>query len=123
MDESKKPHPFLDDLADHVVLLTSVLRQPVAGRDRVLKVVKAGASQYVTQTPLFLGSIGDRTYFEYKAALSGGEEATGLVSIVKNADGEVIELHIGFSPLGAILRIADGVQKQLAGELSSDSFL
>lgn len=123
MAEQAKRHPFIDDLGADVVLVSSVLRQPVRGRDLVLKVVKAGASQYATQKPRFLGSIGERTYFEYDVDLVGGGEAAGLVSILRNAAGEVTDLHIAFSPLGAVLAIAASAKDQLAGELGADLFL
>ena len=123
MTEQAKRHPFLDDLDDDVVLVSSVLRRPVQGRDLVLKVVKAGASQYAAQKPRFLGSIGERSYFEYDVDLVGGSDAVGLVSIFRDADSQVSHLHVAFSPLGAVLSIAEGVRDQLAAELGADLFL
>lgn len=123
MAEQAKRHPFIDDLGAEVALVSSVLRQPVRGRDLVLKVVKAGASLYAAQKPRFLGSVGERTYFEYDVDLVSGDEAVGLVSILRDASGEVTDLHIAFSPLGAVLSIAAGVKDQLAGELGTDLFL
>jgi hypothetical protein len=116
-------HPFLDDLAEDVVLTSSVLRGQVAGRDAVLKVVKSGASQYAKQTPTFLGHIDDRSYFEYLVTLRDGLQGSGLVSIRRNAAREVVGLEIAFSPLDVVLSIAAGAREQLAGELDAGLFL
>ena len=123
MNTSPTRHPFLDDLAESVILISSVLRQPVAGRDLVLKVVKAGASLYLEQTPRFLGSVGDRTFFEYIVTLAGDQEASGLVAIGRNNAGEVIDLNITFSPLGSVLAIAEGVRSLLIDDLGPEALL
>ncbi|AJK50648.1 hypothetical protein [Burkholderia plantarii] len=123
MNESSSRHPFLDDLADDVVLESSVLRQAVRGRDVVLRIVKAGAAQYATQRPRFLGHVGERSYFEYDVRLQDGKPAAGLVSIVRNADARVTTLHIAFSPLDAVLSLAAGLRDRLAPELDERWFL
>jgi hypothetical protein len=123
MTVNAQPHPFLNDLAEHVVLISSVLRQPVAGREQVLAVVKAGASLYVTQTPKFLGAVGQRTFFEYDVTLDGELSAAGMVSILRDSDGQVIELNIAFSPLGSVLAIATGVRERLSDDLDAAFFL
>ena len=123
MVEPVPRHPFIEDLADDVVLVSSVLRRTVHGRDLVLKVVKAGASQYAAQKPRFLGSLGERSYFEYDVDLVGGSDAVGLVSILRDGDGTVTHLNIAFSPLGSVLSIAAGVRDELSAELGADLFL
>jgi len=123
MTTQAQRHPFLDDLADDVVLTSSVLRRQVAGRDTVLKVVKSGASQYAKQAPTFLGDVGDRTYFEYAVTLHDGLEGSGLVSIRRDAQRKVIGLEIAFSPLAVVLSVAAGARDQLAAELGHDLFL
>jgi hypothetical protein len=123
MTPQAQRHPFLDDLADDVVLSSSVLRRQISGRDAVLKVVRSGASQYAKQAPTFLGDVGDRSYFEYALTLHDGAEGTGLVSIRRNAERKVIGLEIAFSPLGVVLSIAAGARNQLAGEFDADLFL
>jgi hypothetical protein len=121
--EDVQRHPFLNDLAEHVVLISSVLRRPVAGRERVLRVVKAGASMYATQTPKFLGTVGSRTYFEYDITLADGLTAAGMVSILRDNEGQVVELNIAFSPLGSVLAISSGVRDRLSGDLDAAFFL
>lgn len=123
MTTNTQRHPFLDDLTDDVVLVSSVLRRQVTGRDAVLKVVKAGAAQYAKQTPVFLGDLGDRTYFEYAVTLHDGLEGSGLVSIRRNAERKVIGLEIAFSPLAVVVSVAAGARDQLAGEFGADFFL
>lgn len=123
MAEQSKRHPFIDDLGENVVLESSILRRSMKGRELVLKVVKAGASQYATQKPRYLGSIGERSFFEYDAILVGGMDAVGLVSILRDSTGSVTHLHIAFSPIEAVLSMAAGVRDQLAAELGGDLFL
>jgi hypothetical protein len=123
MSESTQPHPFLNDLAEDVVLIASVLRQPVTGREQVREVVKAGGSLYITQTPRFLGSVGQRTYFEYEVTLAEGLTAAGLVSIHRDTAGQVTELNIAFSPLGAVLAIAAGLRDRLGADRDPALFL
>lgn len=116
-------HPFLDDLADDVVLVSSVLRQPVRGRATVLKVVKAGAAQYARQSAKFLDTVDHRSYFDYDITLHDGQQGSGLVAIHRDPAGKVVTLHIAFSPLPAVWSIAAGVRDALAGELDAALFL
>jgi hypothetical protein len=98
-------HPFLDDLADDVTLVSTILAEPVTGRDEVVRIVKAGASLYRRQTPIFLGDVDGRGFFEYEVELTDGKLASGLVSMVRNDAGQVTRLHIAFSPLASVLSI------------------
>ncbi|WP_250470154.1 MULTISPECIES: hypothetical protein [unclassified Caballeronia] len=123
MAEQTKHHPFIEDLGDGVTLESSILRKTIRGKELVLKVVKAGATQYATQTPRFLGSMGERSFFEYDANLVDGRSAVGLVSILRNRAGEVTNLNITFSPLDAVLSIAAGVRDKLSHELGAELFL
>lgn len=123
MTTQPQRHPFIDDLAEDVVLTSSVLRHQVAGRANVLKVVKAGATQYAKQTPTFLGDVGDRSYFEYVVTLNDGLEGSGLVAIRRNAQRQVISLEIAFSPLAVVLSVAAGARDQLAADLGASLFL
>lgn len=123
MNQELKRHPFLDDLAEDVSLISSVLRQEVTGRDRVLKVVKAGAAQYLRQTPTFLRDVDDRRFFEYDLELDGGIAGKGLVSILRNDHGQVTQLNIAFSPLGAVLAMADGARASLKDDFDAELFL
>ena len=116
-------HPFLDDLADDVLLTSSVLRGTVAGRDRVTRLVKAGGILYRRQMPTFLSNVEDHGLFEYDIELDNGVLASGLVSFRRNETGAVSHLHIAFSPLGAVLSIAAALRDQLAGDLGEDLFL
>lgn len=123
MSTSPRRHPFLDDLAEDVTLMSSILRQPVSGRASVLKVVKAGASLYLEQTPKFLGTVEGRSFFEYEVKLADDEHALGLVSIHRNDKDEVTELNITFSPLGSVLSLAAGVKTALSANFPADFFL
>jgi len=123
MSGAQQRHPFLDDLAQNVTLVSSILRLPVSGRDAVLQVVKAGAGLYLEQTPTFLGTVDGRTFFEYDVVLAGAERASGLVSIRRDANNEVTDLHIAFSPLGAVLSLASGMKTALGADFAANLFL
>jgi hypothetical protein len=123
MNEEPKRHPFLDDLAEEVSLISSVLRREVAGRDKVIKVVKAGAAQYLRQTPTFLRDVDNRRFFEYDFELDGGIAGRGLVSILRDGEGRVTHLNISFSPLDAVLRMAQGAREALKDEFGAELFL
>lgn len=123
MQDKAKRHPFLDDLHEDVILVTSVLNRPVRGKTEVLKVVKAGAQQYASQSARFLDHVGQRSFFEYDATLTDGQAARGLVSIERNASGKVTELHIAFSPLAAVYSLADSVRQILRDEIDPGFFV
>lgn len=116
-------HPFLDDLADDVTLISSILRGPVTGRAQVQTIVHAGGAQYATQEPTFLGTLNGRTFFEYSAELHSGLVATGLVGMRRNADNKITELNIAFSPLGAVVEMAEGVKASLSGQVAPGLFI
>jgi hypothetical protein len=113
----------MDDLAEDVVLFTSVLRGAIHGRAAVQRIVKAGGAHYASQTPRFLGSIGERMFLEYDVTLTDGTDAKGLVSISRAGGDSVTELHITFSPVGAVLFIAQGIREHLTAEFDADLFL
>jgi hypothetical protein len=123
MTTPSQRHPFLDDLDADVELVSSVLRQPVRGRDAVLQIVKAGARQYATQTPTALDSVGEHSYFAYDVTLHDGQHGAGLVAIRRNAGARVVALHIAFSPLDVVLSVAAGVRADLAGTFDAGLFL
>jgi hypothetical protein len=123
MSNPSARHPFLDDLAEDVTLVSSILREPVHGRALVTAIVKAGGSQYRDQVPQFLGHIDDRTFFEYTVTLHSGVAATGLVSIQRDGTKAVTGLNITFSPLGAVLEMSAGVAQTLDGQFAPSLFL
>ncbi len=54
MTEAKHDrHPFLDDLAPDAELRSTVLREPVFGREKIKRLVAAVGSLYKSQTPTF----------------------------------------------------------------------
>ncbi len=126
MTDQMKPgrHPFLEDLAADVVLITNVLKRPVTGRDKVLRIVKAGGAIYSSQKPTYLKKFDDkRSLFEYDADLVGGRTVHGVVVIDWNDDGTVSHLNIGFSPLTGALSFAVKLGEQLEGDFEEGLFL
>ncbi len=117
-------HPFLEDLAADVVLTTNVLKRPVTGRDKVLRIVKAGSAIYASQKATYLKRFDDqRSLFEYDADLVGGRVVHGIVVIDWHDDGTVSHLNIGFSPLSGALSFAVKLGEQLHGDFEEGLFL
>ncbi len=109
-------HPFLDDLADDVTLISNVLLDEVKGRNAVLKTIKTGAEIYATQTTTYLNRLSDgRTLIEYDAELVGGRQAHAVVVIDWNKDNKATKLNIGFAPLGSALAFSTRLGELLAG--------
>ncbi|MBB3444498.1 hypothetical protein [Rhizobium sp. BK379] len=102
-----KRHPFLEDLADDVVLTSNTIREPVIGKDAVLRIIRAGAGIYEKQTTTYIKRIDDsRTLLEYDADLVGGRTVHAIVVIDWNEDNRAQKLNIGFAPLGGALAFA-----------------
>ena len=96
-------HPFLDDLTADAELISSPLRGPVIGRDKIRLAVDAVGSFYASQTPTFLQSVGSRLFLEYEARLTNGEKLSAVVVVDRNPDGSVPRVSVRMSPLGAVL--------------------
>lgn len=99
-------HPFLDDLTADAELVTSVLRDPVVGRDQIRRAVDAVGTFYASQTPTFLQAVGSRSFLEYEAVLTSGESLSATVVIDHNPDGSVPRVSVRMSPLGSVLSLA-----------------
>ncbi|MCQ8242240.1 hypothetical protein [Rhizosaccharibacter radicis] len=123
MTQTTTRHPFIEDLAEEVVLTSSVLRRTVSGREKVLRIVTTGGSLYRSNTPRFLGHVEDRGLLEYDVELDGGVHASGLVSFRRDENGKVTHLHIAFSPLDAVLTFSTSLRERLADELGTELFL
>jgi hypothetical protein len=109
MTNAKGPsrHPFLEDLADDVILTTNTLNEKVEGKVSVLEVVGTAGKIYISQTTTYLNKISDgRTLLEYDAEIVGGRTVHAVVIVDWNLAGKVSHLNIGFSPLGGALSFA-----------------
>ena len=116
-------HPFLDDLIADAQLVSSPLRGPVIGRDKIRLVVGAVGSFYANQTPTFLQSVGSRLFLEYEAHLTNGEKLSAVVVVDRNPDGSVPRVSVRMSPLGAVLSLATHLREALSKQLPDDLFL
>lgn len=100
-------HPFLEDLADDVVMTSAVLNEQVFGKENVLKVVGAASKIYLNQRPTYMEKLpGNKTLLEYDADIVGGRTVHGVVVLDWNSAGLVSHLNIAFSPLGGALSFA-----------------
>ena len=116
-------HPFLDDLTPDAVLVSSVLRAPVTGRDAIRVAVDAVGSFYASQTPTFIQTVGSRLFLEYEAVLTSGENLSAVVVVDHNADGAVPRVSVRMSPLGAVLSLAAHLRQTLSQQLPSNLFV
>jgi hypothetical protein len=94
-------HPFLDDLTIDAELISTILRKPVSGREKLKRVVKVVGSFYKSQAPIPFDLAGTRSFLQYEAVLGNGLVLCGTVAIEHNPDGSVPRLSVTFSPLGA----------------------
>lgn len=116
-------HPFLDDLTPDAELVSSVLRGPVIGRDKIRLAVDAVGTFYASQTPRFLQTVGSRLFLEYDAVLTSGETLSAVVVVDRNSDGSVPRVSVRMSPLGAVLTLATDLREALSKQLPESVFL
>ncbi len=122
-DPAHTRHPFLDDLAPDAEMTSTILRRPVSGRENIKKLVGAVATVYKSQTPIFLETIGSRSFLQYEAELANGMPLTGVAVIERNADGGVQHVSVTFSPLGPALSLSGRLGAILDGDLGDALFL
>ncbi len=116
-------HPFLDDLTEDAELISSVLRGPVVGRERIRQVVDAVGKFYVEQKPTFLGAVGLRTLLEYEAKLASGEGVNAVAVVDRNPDGTVSRVSVRMGPVDAVVALANHLRTALSGQLPDEFFL
>lgn len=116
-------HPFLDDLASDAELVSSVLREPVVGRDAIRLAVNTVGTFYASQTPTFLQIVGARLFLEYEATLKSGESLSATVVVDHNPDGSVPRVSVRMSPLGSVLSLAADLREALSKQLPTHVFL
>jgi len=121
--EQGERHPFLDDLTADAELVSSPLRGPVIGRDKIRLVVDAVGSFYASQSPTFLESAGSRLFLEYEAHLTNGETLSAVVVVDHNPDGSVPRVSVRMSPLGSVLSLAAHLRERLSKQLPENLFL
>lgn len=104
--EKMTRHPFLEDLAEDVVLTTIILTEERRGRAEVLQVIKAAGSLYAAKGPSAPVRLPDgRMLIESTATLQGGRKLQAVVVAGWSGD-EVTLLSILFAPLGSALAFA-----------------
>ena len=122
-DAPKPKHPFLDDLAPNATLTGSLMRRPIVGRENIQRAVHATGTLYASQTPTFLGAIGNRTFLQYDAALHSGLELHAVAVIDRDDDGAVQAVSVTMGPLDAVLSLSGRLGPLLEADLGRDTFL
>ena len=121
--EQGERHPFLDDLTADAELVSSPLRGPLIGRDKIRLAVDAVGSFYASQSPTFLESVGSRLFLEYEAHLTNGETLSAVVVVDHNPNGSVPRVSVRMSPLGSVLSLAAHLREALPKQLPENLFL
>jgi hypothetical protein len=122
-NDQNQRHPFLDDLTVDAELISSVLREPVVGRDDIRLAVDTVGTFYASQTPAFLQTVGSRLFLEYEAVLTSGEHLRAVVVVDHNPDGSVPRVSVRMSPLGSVLSLASSLRDTLSTRLPTSLFL
>ncbi|MBE1710830.1 MULTISPECIES: hypothetical protein [Mesorhizobium] len=122
-NDQDQRHPFLDDLTVDAELISSVLREPVVGRDDIRLAVDAVGTFYASQTPMYLQTVGSRLFLEYEAVLTSGELLSAVVVVDHNPDGSVPRVSVRMSPLGSVLSLASSLRATLSTRLPASLFL
>ena len=116
-------HPFLDDLTEDAVLSSTLLRQPVSGRERIKSVIAAVGALYQTQTPRFLGAVENRTLLQYDAVLVDGFAIRGVAVIERDENGNVPRVSVTFEPLDAAMHLSQKLGPVLREDIGDGFFL
>ncbi|WP_413726637.1 hypothetical protein [Sodalis sp. RH16] len=121
--EAHQRHPFLDDLTSDAEMTGTALRRPVYGRENIKKLIETVATLYKSQTPIFLETVGSRSFLQYEAELTNGMPLTGVAVIERNAQGGVHRVSITMSPLGPVLSLSGQLGALLGNDVGEDLFL
>ncbi len=121
--DSRARHPFLDDLTPDAEFTGTVLRRPISGRENIKTFIGAVATLYKSQTPVFLETIGSRSFLQYEAVLTNGMSLTGVAVIERNADGGVHHVSVTMHPLGPVLSLSGQLGALVNNELGEGLLL
>lgn len=116
-------HPFLDDLTGDAELTSTVMRRTVSGRESIKKLITAVGSLYKSQTPIFFGTVENRSLLQYDAELGNGKMLRGVAVIERNPDGSVPRVSVTFSPIDSALSLAVRLGVLLEEDLGRDVFI
>ncbi len=121
--EAHQRHPFLNDLTSDAEMTGTALRRAVSGRQNIKKLIETVATLYQAQTPIFLETVGSRSFLQYEAELTNGMPLTGVAVIERNADGGVHQVSITMSPLGSVLSLSGQLGALLGNDIGEGLFL
>jgi hypothetical protein len=114
---------FLDALADDAVITGSALKKGVTGKSAVVKVVETAGSLYASMTPTFHEQIKNKEFMEYDAILTEGYNLHGVVTLTKNAEGQISHVSVTQSPFDAVVWLSREMGKRLSKDFGPDFFL
>jgi hypothetical protein len=110
---NKQPPAFLAELAPDAVFSATTLRSPVTGPEAITRVVATVGSLYLSMTPLFKGTIGNREFSEYDAEMQNGQRIHGVVTMTRDEKGKILKMVVSQSPLDAVLWLSARLEELL----------
>ena len=118
----KSAGAFGEAMAEDVVLEASVMRHPIEGRDRVMRVLGIASEIYESVVFTHEASNGPRTYLEWDVTAFGGLGLSGVTVLTTGQDGRIVHAAIHHRPLGAALRFSQELRERAAGVLDPRHF-
>ena len=79
--------PFLDALTDDAVMSATVLKDHVAGKNAITKVIETAGTFYASADRTFHEQVKNKEFMEYDTVLTEGHKLHGLITLTKMADG------------------------------------
>jgi hypothetical protein len=114
--------PWLHQLTPDATLISSVLNRSLQGRDAIIKVVQAAGGMYEKHSVVFRAAFADRELLEYDALVLGGVAIHGVVTLSRNAAGDISGVGIHHGPLDAVNKLSAALKDRLGTELGAEYF-
>lgn len=115
--------PWLNRLAPDATMISSVLVQPLHGREAIIKMVQAAGGLYEAHTVVFHSQFGDRELLEYDALAFGGMHVHGVLTLTRDAAGDIVDVGIHHGPIDAVNTLSAALRDRLVTDLGPEYFL
>lgn len=113
---------FAAALANDVVLEASVMRDPVEGRDAVMRVMGIASQIYESLVFTHESGNGSRSYLEWEATAFGGLVIRGVTVLTTDHAGRIVHAAIHHRPLDAALRFSQEMRDRAGRAIDPDHF-
>ncbi len=113
---------WLNHLAPGAIMISSVLRRPLYGREAIVKVVQAAGGLYESHTVVFNAQFADKELLEYDALAFGGLPVHGVLTLTRNTSGEIVNVGIHHGPVDAVNKLSAALKVALEADLGAEYF-